>query len=607
MRRTRRQNLAYAALVAGAFGLALLLSWNFGEQVDNYAYDALVRLHPPPPRQPESVILAIDEGTFRDFGGIRGIRGAIADGMERIAASGPKAVAIDVILADAVPEFDGRLEQAFARTPHLVLDCLKPDEESWEYPLPRFQRQAAAMGHVYVQPDLRDQVAREIPLEQRAGTRRYWALALEAFRVSRGVEIVPQDPKGDIQVGRVVIPGIGAGRPMRIRYAMNPPIPRVSIKELKDHPEAAARFAGKVVFVGETTRTSGDRKMTPLGELPGVEIHAQAYETLARGDFLVPAHTWMNVALALALAAAAGLDFAYLPGWQANAAAALILLIGSLAPYVFFTRNLVFSFITPFSSAWLSVVTAAGYEHLVVRRALRRAEADRARYQQSLHFVTHEMRTPLTAIQGSSELITRYANMPEEKRRQMAQLINSESKRLARMIEMFLNVERLSAGQMELKKESFEVADLMSVCVDRVRPIAERKQIRIQFDPPARQMLAGDRELMEYAFYNLLTNAVKYSPQQTEVTAAATGENGHVRISVQDQGIGMDQKEVRQIFQKFYRTRKAEESGEAGTGIGLSIVEQIVTQHGGTIEVKSRPGEGSCFTLVMPALPAGGE
>jgi CHASE2 domain-containing sensor protein len=180
MRRSRRQNLAYAALLAGAFLLALLLTWNFGEQVDNYAYDALVRLHPPPPREPETVILAVEEGTFRDFGGIRGIRGAIADGLERIAPARPKAVAIDVILADAVPEFDDRLERAFARTPRLVLDCLKPDEETWEYPLPRFQQLAAAVGHVYVQPDLRDQVAREIPLEQRAGNRRYWALALEA-------------------------------------------------------------------------------------------------------------------------------------------------------------------------------------------------------------------------------------------------------------------------------------------------------------------------------------------------------------------------------------------------------------------------------------------
>jgi signal transduction histidine kinase len=97
---------------------------------------------------------------------------------------------------------------------------------------------------------------------------------------------------------------------------------------------------------------------------------------------------------------------------------------------------------------------------------------------------------------------------------------------------------------------------------------------------------------------------VKYSPQQTEVTITARKVDGLIRIAVKDQGIGMDQKEVKQIFQKFYRTKKAEESGEAGTGIGLSIVQQIVEQHGGEIEVVSQPGIGSCFTLAMPATTA---
>ena len=105
---------------------------------------------------------------------------------------------------------------------------------------------------------------------------------------------------------------------------------------------------------------------------------------------------------------------------------------------------------------------------------------------------------------------------------------------------------------------------------------------------------------MEYAFYNLLTNAVKYSPSSTEVVVSHQCDGDRVRFSVRDQGMGMDQKEVRKIFQKFYRTKRAEESGEAGTGIGLSIVEQIVTQHGGEIEVESSPGHGSCFTLVLP-------
>ena len=238
-------------------------------------------------------------------------------------------------------------------------------------------------------------------------------------------------------------------------------------------------------------------------------------------------------------------------------------------------------------------MTAAAYYHLVVRRNLRIEQTSRERYQQAMHFVTHEMRTPLSAIQGSSELISRYA-LTEEKRKQIALLINSESKRLARMVEIFLNVERLSAGQMELKREAISVSrddgDLRRARAARW-PSASRSESRSQ-PIPEELTLPGDRELMEYACYNLLTNAVKYSPQHTEVTVSAGRSDAQVRIAVQDQGIGMDQKEVKQIFQKFYRTKKAEESGEAGTGIGLSIVQQIVEQHGGTIEVTSQPGAG---------------
>ena len=167
---------------------------------------------------------------------------------------------------------------------------------------------------------------------------------------------------------------------------------------------------------------------------------------------------------------------------------------------------------------------------------------------------------------------------------------------------MFLNVERLSAGQIEMKRETFALDALLAVCVERARVLAARKNIRIALEPvPPELLLSGDRELIEYACYNLLSNAVKYSPPDTETSVRAERGGDHVRIAVRDQGIGMDQKEVKQVFQKFYRTKKAEQSGEAGTGIGLSIVEQIVARHGGAIEVTSRPGEGSCFTLVFPA------
>jgi signal transduction histidine kinase len=379
------------------------------------------------------------------------------------------------------------------------------------------------------------------------------------------------------------------------------------MKRLIDDPRLAAQFAGKVVFAGLTaTSAVRDRLITPIGKTPGIEINAAAFETMAQGQFLTDVGPYYELLVAFSLMVAIGLAFRYLPGWWAYAAGVLILLGATLIPYIFFTHQRVFPFATSASVAWLGTLAAASYYTLVVRRNLRIEQASRERYQQAMHFVTHEMRTPLSAIQGSSELISRYA-LTEEKRKQIALLINSESKRLARMVEIFLNVERLSAGQMELKQDAISVKQMLEICVERVRPLSERKHIGITLEPVSEDLnLTGDRELVEYACYNLLTNAVKYSPQRTEVTASAWKLDAWIHIAVKDQGIGMDQKEVKQIFQKFYRTKKAEESGEAGTGIGLSIVQQIVEQHGGRIEVTSKPGAGSCFTVVLAARTAAG-
>src|SRR5579871_3804212 len=113
-------------------------------------------------------------------------------------------------------------------------------------------------------------------------------------------------------------------------------------------------------------------------------------------------------------------------------------------------------------------------------------------------------------------------------------MINSESKRLSRIIQTFLDVERLADGQMEMKREPFAAADIVETCVKRVRPLAERKQITIDLENPPEGSFLGDRELMEYAFYNLLTNAVKYSPGATEVHVSSTLEDGELRLAVRD-------------------------------------------------------------------------
>ncbi len=613
--------LILAGLVLVSALVGLVVSWtSFGQQFDKYAYDFLFRLEPPAPWQPSSIILAIDEQTIAKYGYPEGLRAALADGLDRIQPARPAAVAVDITLGErgGDPVSDASLEQAFSPTRNLVLSCDLLPEGRWDDPSPRFKKYAVAIGESHAALDTYDAVSRYLMLEKIAGTDRRWALALAAYSAASGKDIV--ESPDDLTIGSVRIPSairdenhqrasraLPDERIIRIRYV--PPsmgrIPQISIAALDRDPALASRFAGKVVFAGMTDQTAvQDRWMTPYSSsifMPGVEIHANAYETIARQMFLVDAPPLLVLPCTLALAIGAGLAYTFASGWLANVLALLVFLIAQLIPALTFAHATVWPWVPGAVAVLLATTSAAAWKHLLVRRELIQAEHEKTRYQQAMQFVTHEMRTPLTAIQGSSELISRYGSMPEPKRRQMADMINSESKRLAKMIETFLSVERMSSGQMELKQERFPLHDLVERCAGRARPLADNKHIEIEIADIPLDDLIGDRELMEYVVYNLLTNAVKYSPPQTRVTVYGNNQNrtGRVELSVQDQGIGMDRKEVGQIFEKFYRTKRAEQSGEMGTGIGLSIVKQIVNEHGGTIHVESEPGKGSKFTLSL--------
>ena len=593
---------AYAGLLAFALALALASGWTrLATRIDNYGYDFLFNRYPPPPVEPASVVLAVDEQTLTTMGGGRQIRTILAEGLERIAAARPKAVAIDYILADPGEEGENeRLAQALGRVPNVVLSCERL-RTGWEDPIPVFRDKAAALGHVHAEENPLDGISRAIPLEQVSGHDRRWALALEAFRLTKGSPVV--ESPDDLQIGETIVPAPRAGgdRPMRIRYQVSGP-PTYSVADLVAHPELAGKFSGKTVFLGYTALSSvRDRLYNPYSQpIAGVAIHAQAFETMYHRMFLVSASDTTVLSVCVLLAAGAGLIFGFLSGWPAYGLAAVLLAAGHAAPALFFQRGIVYPYFITIAAAWLPITAAAAFQYFVLRKAWRRSESDKARYQQAIHFVTHEMRSPLMAIQGSSDLMGRY-NLNDEKRKQIAGMIHSESKRLARMIQTFLDVERLTAGQMEMRREDFPVRDMIRACLERVRPLAERKQIAIEEGEMDEGVVQGDRELMEYAFYNLLTNAVKYSPAGKQVLAEARVTGGMLRLSVRDQGIGMDEKELRNIGRRFYRTKRAEASGEVGTGIGLSIVEQIVEHHGGRMEVTSAPGAGSTFTIIVPA------
>jgi signal transduction histidine kinase len=606
MRRPLSKAVVYSVAALGSALLATGIGFtSLAGQFDNNIYDFLFRLAPAAHNADETVLLAFDERTLQDHGGLRGMRATLAQALDAMSGAPPAVVAVDLTLSDPGDTAeDEALSGAFARTKNLVLASeMTAEGTRWQDPLPAFLKHAAALGHVHAIVGPYDDIARAVALERVAGRQRRWALSLEAFRLRKSVPDIVSTPT-EVMVGPVTIQSRwDEGRPMLVHYSKPGTLEQVSIADVLAGKDLD-RLSGRVVFIGVTAQSAvRDRLFTPLSvgvPMPGVKIHEQAYSTIATGDFLYPAPAVESVLFGLGGAALAGAIFLLLEGGLAYAAGAALLVVAAAAPYLFFSRGFVLPAFAPIAATWLAVLACGILQHFYVRRSLGESEAKTERYQQAFRFVAHEMRTPLTAIQGSSELMTRYA-LPEEKRKELGQMINSESKRLGKMITTFLDVEKLNAGQLELRRSRFEIAAAVETCLGRAAPLAEKKDIRASTELAPELALDADRELIEYAIYNLITNAIKYSPAGSEITIAASDRNGSVCLTVADQGMGMDATEVRSLFRKFYRTKRAEASGETGTGLGLSIVDQIVTHHGGRIEVESSPGKGSRFTLLLPA------
>jgi signal transduction histidine kinase len=594
--RGKRVSPGYAAVLIATLLVAVVASWTgLSEGIDGTAYDWVFARHARPDHV-DSVVLAFDEKTLSRTGGMRQLRPTLAQALTKLAEAKPRVVAIDLILADTGDSAeDARLAQALALHPRTVLSSDLLPNGVWEDPVPALAKNAQAIGHVHARPD---PVSRVLPLEIISNRVRRWAVCLEAFRLYKDATVVESPDALDI--GGTIVPGTRPReRAMRILYLPDS-VPTVSVADLLDGSNRIP-LANKTVFVGVTAQSAArDRLITPLGTMmSGVEIHAHGFETLRHGRFLVNGSALLVLGLVTLICATAGAIFLFFSGWPAYVLAVLLIISSHALPHLSMARGVVIPYSAPVLAAWLSTAVAATWMYFTTRNELRRTETDKMRYRQAIHFVTHEMRSPLTAIQGSSELMGRY-NLNDEKRKQMAQMIHSESKRLARMIQTFLDLERLSDGSMEFRRERFDLEELVEGCIVRAQPLADRKQIQVESTLPENLPFEGDRELLEYAVYNLITNAVKYSPQNTHVRITARTEHNELRLSVNDEGIGIDEKDLKNIFKKFYRTRRAETSGEAGTGIGLSIVEQIVEHHNGHMEVTSVLGKGSCFTMVLP-------
>ncbi|EKB55595.1 cell wall metabolism sensor histidine kinase WalK [Falseniella ignava] len=220
--------------------------------------------------------------------------------------------------------------------------------------------------------------------------------------------------------------------------------------------------------------------------------------------------------------------------------------------------------------------------------------------------VSHELRTPLTSIKSYSEALAEGAWQDESIAPHFLEVIESESNRMIRMISNLLDLSKIDGGQIVLNKDYVDLKRVLNFILDRLEftvandPNGENYQIVREFTP--RDIYVDiDQDRMTQVIDNLLNNAIKYSPDGGTVTVRLSEEQGYVKVSVIDEGLGISKSDAERLFERFYRVDKARSREQGGSGLGLAISKEVIELHGGQIWVESVEGKGSNFSFTLPS------
>jgi PAS domain S-box-containing protein len=217
--------------------------------------------------------------------------------------------------------------------------------------------------------------------------------------------------------------------------------------------------------------------------------------------------------------------------------------------------------------------------------------------------MSHELRTPLHTIIGFSELLGEQLEGPlTEKQQRFVGHILQDARHLLELINEVLDISKIESGRLELKRETFDFGQCVEEVMAGIRHHAASRNITLENQNNFHESLYADRLRLKEILYNLLNNAVKFTPEGGRVWIEAGREGDTLHISVCDTGIGIPEKEQPSIFEKFYQVGDISGGVREGTGLGLPITKHLVELHGGAISVASQPGKGSSFRLVLPLL-----
>ncbi len=218
--------------------------------------------------------------------------------------------------------------------------------------------------------------------------------------------------------------------------------------------------------------------------------------------------------------------------------------------------------------------------------------------------VTHELRAPVAAIEQQLTVILKgLAGEINERQARMLGRAKERAKGLLDLVKDLLDLSKIEAGMQVQYMEPVDIGALLSKVVELMQTQAEQKGLTLEFElEDGLSSVNADASNMEGVFTNLISNAIKYTPEGGLVRVTGKKEGGYIRIDVQDTGIGISEKDLPRIFERFYRVKTEKTRQIVGTGLGLSIVKQVVDAHLGTIDVQSVENQGTCFTVRLPVV-----
>lgn len=373
------------------------------------------------------------------------------------------------------------------------------------------------------------------------------------------------------------------------------------------------QIANKIVVVGRDTEGSNkDYVQTPYSSeqmgMTLLELHANMFDTAIQNRAVIPLPAWLNffvtylisiliVYVVLALKPVYGL------GILVGTIAAFVIL--SLLSFAIF--NIAVGMAHPLLAAFmcyyflipyrLIVENRRSWEYYQRNKILSQVEELKSNF---LSMMSHDIKTPLARIQGMVDVIRRDIQPLGDQQTRALDSINQSANDLTHFISSLLDVGRVESQGINLHKSSKDINSLLGEVVEKLEYLAREKNVEIvtEFEPMFSVKL--DVELMKQVFSNLIENAIKYSKPDSKILLTTDEVEGHIVVQISDQGYGIAEDDLSNIFMKFYRSKEAKTSKIKGTGVGLYLAKYFVELHNGKIDVESKLNQGSTFTVNLP-------